>query len=579
MTGMIIVLTLLCPLLIAAGLAQGVARAALWRLLPLAPFPALALAVLSADGAMPVLRGDWLILGIELGLDPVARLFLAFTAVLWIAAGAAARHWMRDDPRATAFGICFLLAMTGNLGLILARDALSFYAFFALMSFAAYGLVIHDRGAAARSAARIYIAFVVAGELALFAGLALVAGQAGSIMLADMRGVVPSDMAALLLLAGFGAKLGLVPLHFWLPPAHGAAPVPASAVLSGAMIKAGLYGLMVTLPLGQAALPEPATMLLSVGLVTIFAALLLGVQQQNAKAVLGFSSVSQMGILALGLGAALLAPEAWQAILPVLVFLATHHALAKGALFLGVGAVGVQQTARARALVMVAMLVPALVLAGLPGSSGALGKEALKSALAEGSDTWLPWLVLALSLSGMATTLLMARHLHLIWRTRPKAPAGIPAEAALLPFLTLAALAVALPALWPWLAGVSARPIGLASAGALWPVALGAATAAIVAVNSHAQRVGPAALAAELAAPAMRLRDDIVSRIAAWRRGMRRLSLRLPRRIAQRGTDWRLAQTAILALIALVMALHLTAPGQGTASPAAPAAHVSENHP
>lgn len=557
MTGLSLALVLILPGMLAVALASPALRAAAWRLAPLAPMPALALALMTAPDSAPVLRGDWLILGTELGLDPVSRLFLAFTSVLWIAAGSAARHWMRDDPRAAAFGICFLMAMTGNLGLILARDAASVYAFFALMSFSSYGLVLHERSDKARSAARLYIGFVIAGELALFAGLALTAAQAGSLLLADLRTSAADGLAALLLLAGFGVKLGLVPLHFWLPPAHGAAPVPASAVLSGAMIKAGLFGMIATLPLGVTAFDDLGTLVMSAGLVTIFAALLLGVQQTNPKAVLGYSSVSQMGIIALGLGAGLLAPEAWPAILPALVFLAAHHALAKGALFLGVGAMAAQPPGRGRWLMLAALALPALVLAGLPATSGALGKETLKTALAAGSAVWLPWLVVALTLSGIATTLLMARHLFLLARQSPPAPQAVAPEAIALPFLGLALGAVMLPALWPWLAGPAGAPLAQASAGPFWPVAAGLAIALGAGLEAHARRIGPAIFAAQLLAPFRAARARLTRVVTVRQRGLRRLSVQVPRQIAARALDWRLAQTAILILIALVMALHL----------------------
>lgn len=542
------------PLVMALALIWPAARAMVWRMMPLAAVPALALALLG--GAPVSMRGDWLVLGLTMGLDEISRLFVIFTATLWMAAGAAARHWMRDDPRATSFGVVFLMAMSGNIGLILSQDAVAFYAAFAMMSFASYGLVIHSRSAAAQGAARTYIGFVILGELALFAGLALATAQAGSILLADLRAAELSGIAVALMLLGFGVKLGVMPLHFWLPPAHGAAPAPASAVLSGAMIKAGLFGMIATLPLGLAAYAELATVMMAAGMVTIFAALLLGVQQDNPKTVLGFSSVSQMGIIALGLGAGLMVPAAWSAILPVLVFLAAHHALAKGALFLGTGAFAVQGSRGARVLIAAALLLPALVLAGLPFGSGALGKEALKAALYAGSEVWLPWLTLALTLSGVATTLLMARFAALLWLNPPKAPTARP-DALALPFVTIAGASVGLPLIWPVLAQDLATPIEGAAPGALWPLALGVAIALGVAVHAYALRIGPAQFLAMLGAPYLALAQRAANHGAAKRRAARRLAHAVPRILAERALAWRLGQTAIAALIALVLAVEM----------------------
>ncbi|PZX39525.1 formate hydrogenlyase subunit 3/multisubunit Na+/H+ antiporter MnhD subunit [Roseinatronobacter thiooxidans] len=567
------------PMVLALSLTVPQGRALVWRMIPFAPLPALALALLAE---LPLnAQADWLILGLHLGLNDVSRLFVIFTGLLWCAAGASARHWMRDDPRATSFGVMFLLAQTGNLGLLLAQDALSFYAFFALMSFASYGLVLHNREAQAQGAARLYISFVILGELALFAGLALGAAQAGSFLLADLRGTELPDMAVSLLIVGFGVKLGIMPLHFWLPPAHGAAPVPASAVLSGAMIKAGLFGMMAVLPLGNVAYADHGTVLMAAGMVTIFAALLLGVQQSNPKATLGYSSVSQMGIMALGLGAGLMVPAAWAAILPVLVFLAAHHALAKGALFLGTGAFAAQSGFAGKLAVTLALLLPACVLAGVPASSGSLGKEALKAALAAGSSVWLPWLRVALTLSGVATTLLMARYVALLWLHPPKTPHPITPEGVLLPFLALAAASLGLPLVWPLLAQTLASPILEGASGAFWPVALGGALASGVAVYAYAQRIGPALFVSHLTAPFRAFGARVGSIMTARRRAARRLGHAVPKALGSTATSWRLGQTAIAGLIALTLtvemraSLHLEAaippaPQQGQPSSQAP---------
>ncbi len=550
------------PLVMAFLLLFPAARPILWRMMPLAALPALALGLLTPEPVQ--VSGDWFVLGLTMGLDAVSRLFVIFTAVLWIAAGTVARHWMREDPRALGFGVMFLMAMSGNLGLILSKDAMAFYGAFALMSFASYGLVVHSRDAAAKSAARLYIGFVVVGELILFSGLVLAATQAGSILLADMRAAELSGLTVALLLIGFGIKLGVMPLHFWLPPAHGAAPVPASAVLSGAMIKAGLFGIISAVPLGVVALPDHGAAVMAAGMITIFAALLMGVQQDNAKPVLGFSSVSQMGIIALGLGAGLMTPAAWPALLPVLVFLAAHHAMAKGALFLGVGAWAAQTGRSGRVLLTLAWLVPALVLAGLPMTSGALGKEALKDALGAGSAVWLPWLVLALTLSGIATTLLLARALALIWLNPPKAPPARP-EALALPFLALAGAALALPVLWPalwstpwsgpWSGPASdlAAPVTAADQGALWPVALGVALALAAAIAAHAQKIGPQRFVAGITAPFDAFFLQMSSLLAGKRRAARRIGFAVPRILERHAGHWRLGQTAVAALIVGVL--------------------------
>ncbi len=545
------------PLFLAILMAVSSARGLAWRVIPLAALPALLLALL-APVPMSV-SGSWLMMGAVFGLDEVARLFLAFTAVLWIAAGAVARHWFRGVEHATAFAVCSLLAMTGNLGLIVAQDALAFYACFALMSFASYGLVIHARSTSAFAAGRLYITFVILGELALFAGLVLAVAGAESRLLADLRATEVSDLAAALLIAGFAVKLGVMPLHFWLPPAHGAAPVPASAVLSGAMIKAGLFGMLAVLPFGMQALPDHGTVLMAAGLVTVFAAVILGLGQDSPKTVLGFSSVSQMGLIALGLGAGLTAPEAWPVLLPVLVFLATHHALAKGALFLGVGHFGALNGRTGRAVALAVLALPALVLAGLPMTSGALGKEALKTAFVAGSPAWLPWLTIGLTLSGLATTLLMARFGFTLLRTAPAASQSVAPEALALPVLGLVLASATLPLAWPALAGALAAPIRNAGPSDPWPLALGAALAIGAVIRGHALTIGPQVFLHRLVHPFVVIADHAATLVARKRRALRRLGRRVPAMLGERGASWRLGQTAIAGLIVLVFAIETLA--------------------
>ena len=180
------------PLAMAALLAFAPLRGAVRAVLPLAALPALAL-VLLPDPAR--LAEPWLMLGGQFGTDPVGRVFLGFSALIWAAAGWATVGWMRGNAHATGFAACFLLAMAGNLGMFTARNVASLYALFALMSFASYGLVVHGRTSGAFAAGRVYIAFVVAGEMVLFAGLALAAADAGSLLLADLRAAPVSDVA------------------------------------------------------------------------------------------------------------------------------------------------------------------------------------------------------------------------------------------------------------------------------------------------------------------------------------------------------------------------------------------------
>jgi formate hydrogenlyase subunit 3/multisubunit Na+/H+ antiporter MnhD subunit len=426
------------------------------RLLPLAALPAVWLALAGTDGVTEV---PDLLFGVTLGLDAARRVLLGMAAALWTIAALAAQP-MTGRPHAALFAGFWCVTLAGNLGVFLARDAVTFYVAFAAVSLAAWFLIVHERSATALRAGRVYIVIALGGEVALLIGLLLGAHAAGGLAIDAIRGAIGPAGAALLVI-GFGIKAGLVPLHVWLPLAHPAAPVPASAVLSGAIVKAGLVGLLVFLPESLF-----STALVALGFAGGFGAALWGLTQANPKAVLAYSTVSQMGLMSLLLGAGGKAAQA-------LPYFALHHGLAKGALFLLVGAM---MTARAGwqrlACLAVAALVAASV-AGAPLTGGALAKAVAKTGLPGALET-------ALSLSSVATSLVLLWFLFRLWQV--EAQAGVarwPARFA--PPVLAGALAFALPwALWGvWSGKPFTDPLATDSLiGAAWPVALALPVAA-----------------------------------------------------------------------------------------------------
>ena len=138
------------------------------------------------------------------------------------------------------------------------------------------------------------------------------------------------NASLVLLILGFGLKIGLVPGHVWMPLAYKAAPIPAAAVLSGAAVKAGVIGFIRFLPLGVAT-PGWGEALTAAGMLSAFYGVLVGITQQNPKTVLAYSSVSQMGLLAAALGMGLAAGDNGATL--TVSFAAVHHVLAKGGYF------------------------------------------------------------------------------------------------------------------------------------------------------------------------------------------------------------------------------------------------------
>jgi formate hydrogenlyase subunit 3/multisubunit Na+/H+ antiporter MnhD subunit len=466
----LLVATLAVPALMLLACVAWRLRARIPDLLGLAPLPGLAAALVAYDGRLVLDETRQ----IGLALDPPAALLLGVAALLWSAAGLYARTYMHGPGR-SRFAVWWLLTLTGSLGVFIAADLATFYLTFGLASLAAWGLVVHDGTPRAQWAGEVYLALAILGEVCLLIAFALLAAAAPgeSLAIDEVVAWLPGSprrgLTLALLIAGFGLKMGLVPLHLWLPLAHPAAPMPASAVLSGVIVKAGVIGLIRFLPVGGA-LPDWGGALATAGLLSAYWGFAVGITQPNPKTVLAYSTVSQMGLVAavFGMGLAVGGGAGMAA-----AFYAAHHILAKGALFLAVGVVAASGARRLWPVLLPAAVL-ALGFAGLPLTGGFLAKLAVKDVLGDGL------VGLLATLAGAGSTLLMLHFLHRLRLAAAEGDVRAPMGLAL-PWLSMALAAVALPwALFP-AAGIGSLAEAFAPAAlwaALWPILFGGALAA-----------------------------------------------------------------------------------------------------
>ena len=480
---MIWLLTIILPLL-AAVLTPFIPagrRGSGWVFL-IATLPALWLGLVEVSGV----TAQWFLLGSDFSLDTPRRIILLLTAILWATAGLFADSYLKDDARRGAFAFYFGATMAGNFGLLISAEVTSFYTFFALMTFASYGLVIHSRTPSARQAAKIYLVMAIIGELFLITALYLAVQSAGSMLLAD----IPPALAEasngpfifVLGLIGFGVKVGAIPLYFWLPLAHPAAPAPASAVLSGAMIKAGLVGWMHLAPVGLVEWPTISLLMVSLGFAAAFGAAIYGLTQVDPKTNLAYSSISQMGVMTVFLGIGLYGGIPAALLLPAIALYAFNHGTAKALLFMGT-ALPAKVGGAWRILMWVGLGLGVLAIAGGPLTGGLWTKYLVKTFLGETSLPGGQTFLLLLTLTAVTTTLLLSRFLHLL--SRIKAPAEKVAPAFLLPWILLLLAGgwwTMTPALLPTelLAHITGEKGMMAfflnmltNWGALWPITLG----------------------------------------------------------------------------------------------------------
>jgi hydrogenase-4 component F len=252
----------------------------------------------------------------------------------------------------TFFGLFASLMLaaleTGNLGLLFVLVEAS-----TLASAALVGLEGRSRSLEAAwkyvIISSLGVTIALAGTLFLFySGSALHLGSNLGLtwpyLLAHATALAPQSLrlAFLLAVVGYGTKVGLAPMHTWLPDAHAEAPSPASAMLSAALLNVGMYAIIRFLAIAQARLGDtyPRAVLLSFGFASIVVGALFMVRRGNFKRLFAYSSVEQMGIItvALGFGGTL---GLYGALLQML-----NHALAKAVLFLSSGDVALRYKTR-----------------------------------------------------------------------------------------------------------------------------------------------------------------------------------------------------------------------------------------
>ncbi|KAF1081190.1 MAG: Hydrogenase-4 component B [Candidatus Rifleibacterium amylolyticum] len=247
---------------------------------------------------------------------------------------------------------CWLLLnmlAAAMLLLLASANALTFLIAWELMSVAAFFLIVwRDEIASARSAAWQFLIASHVGTAALMLLFALLSVQSGSLEFARFAAMyMPAGFettAFLLAVFGFGVKVGLLPLHVWLPDSYTFADAPVSAILSGAMSKMGFYGLLRVLML----LPLPREswgwLLVVGGLLTGIFALIMALAQSDIKKVVSYSSMENAGIILMAIGCSLLAmswkqPEIAGIAMAGALLHILNHAVCKGLLFMGTGAI------------------------------------------------------------------------------------------------------------------------------------------------------------------------------------------------------------------------------------------------
>lgn len=253
-------------------------------------------------------------------LDRLGAWVLLCTALVYFLASIFAIGYMRliqHPERLPTFYALFAAFALTMLIVPLMNNVGAFWIAIELTTLVSTFLVGYEREAESMEAAWKYIIVVSAGislallgTVLLYWGGSLVLGPTYDMTWLALRDVAPRmnplilKLGFLLVLVGYGTKVGLAPMHTWLPDAHSEGPAPVSAMLSGALLNSAMLGIVRFLTITDAADigPVPHEALIVLGVFSVFIGALFIVRQEGVKRVMAYSSIEHMGILALGFG-------------------------------------------------------------------------------------------------------------------------------------------------------------------------------------------------------------------------------------------------------------------------------------
>ena len=378
-------------------------------------------------GEVLVARLDWIpLLGLNASfmLDGLGFFFALLILGIGLLIIAYARHYLSRDDNMGEFFTYLLLFQGAMLGIVLSDNILLLLVFWELTSLSSFLLIGYWKHLPeGRQGARMALTVTATGGLAMIAGMLILGDIVGSydlsVILQNRALIQASPLytpALLLILLGCFTKSAQFPFHFWLPHAM-AAPTPVSAYLhSATMVKAGIF-LMARLWPVLSGTPEWVVIVTSVGLITMVLGAVISLFKHDLKALLAFSTVSQLGLITMLLGTG----TAFGAM--VAMFHILNHAAFKAALFMSAGIVDhathtrdIRRLGGLRQLMPVTFVITtigAFALAGVPLFNGFITKEKMLEEAAHTTLFNLPLLVPVLATIGALFS--AAYSFRLIW--------------------------------------------------------------------------------------------------------------------------------------------------------------------
>ncbi len=390
-------------------------------------------------------------------------------------------------------GEYYALILLSALGMMLmasTTELITLFISLELVNLSLYALVgfLKD-GKSAEASLKYLLLSAVASAVLLF-GMALVFGFTGQTQLGEIARSIQSTLAAgqvnsapavlvspglfvgiVLMIAGFGFKIAMVPFQMWVPDVYEGAPTPVTAYLS---VGSKAAGFAIILRVFYSAFIQPSNLGLDWGMifavlsaVTMTVGNIIAIQQDNIKRMLGYSSIAQAGYLMVGLATVGLAPALTSAGQAPLLFFLVSYSLTNLAAFIAIIAITSETGSDLiddfkgmgkRSPWLAAALTLAMIsLIGMPPAAGFIAKFYIFSAAVQHD---LLWLVIIAVINSVISAFYYLRVVKVMWMNEPASAEKVPASAALIVALIFCSLGVLLFGLLP---GLAMNPAGLAN--------------------------------------------------------------------------------------------------------------------
>lgn len=291
-----------------------------------------------------------LIENVNFVLDPLSAffvliiLFISFLAIIY------SRKYLepynKSFPKSSISTHYFFLGLfiPAMILVVTVQNILFFLICWEIMSLSSFFLLLFEGNKKeVRQIAINYLITMQIGVLFLLGGFILLNLKTGSLDFANFQGQI-SNTIFILLFIGFGIKAGFVPFHTWLPKAHPVAPSHISAIMSGVMIKTGLYGILRILTYIETPSLSISYLILLIGIISAFFGILYAISQRDYKKMLAYSSVENVGLIAISLGVAMLGLSYHNKLMTIFGFLGVfahilNHSIFKPLLFFAAGSI------------------------------------------------------------------------------------------------------------------------------------------------------------------------------------------------------------------------------------------------